>query len=169
MLPKARMKWNEEKSSYPGLGLRGACHTAISLWGGIYLTRRGGRINGGTGALRKGNFIAVGVYFVRLHEELHKIGRSKASRDNNVRCIATGGHQDPAEARIIVPGIEIDPVPVQKHLVPGAEVAAATERLANVTYVAGDVSRRNIHATGESDSQVLEITADPDSFDKNVC
>ena len=156
------------KSGNRGLSLRGTCHTAIGLCRSIHLIRVGSEHDVNVGALRKWDFVAVGVNFVRFHIKLDEIGRSKAGRDGDVGCIATGSHEDSTEARIIVPGIEIDPLPVQEHLVPGAEVATTTQGLANVTNVARDITCWDIHATGESNGEVLEISANPNSFDENV-
>ena len=99
-----------QNSRYTGLGLRGACHTAIGLCGSIQLARHRGKGEVVVDFLRKWHLVAVGVYFVRFHAELHEIGRSKAGRDGDVCGVTTSGHQYSSEARVIVPGIEIDPL-----------------------------------------------------------
>jgi hypothetical protein len=57
--------------------------------------------------------------------------------------------------------VKVDPSPVKKGLLPSAEVFGTAIRLAEVPNEAGHIARRNILATRQSDSEVLEVAADP--------
>jgi hypothetical protein len=72
------------------------------------------------------------------------------------------------EARVVVARIKVDPSAFKKDLIPCAEISRAAERLANISDIAGDIARWNIHAAGQGDRQMLKISADADSLDEDI-
>src|SRR5271168_428692 len=78
--------------------------------------------------------------------------RAERGHDRDVGSVAPACHQDAADARLIVTGIECVPAASEIGLEPCAEIHG--RRIAShpdVTQIAGAVARRNIHATAEGD------------------
>src|SRR3954462_7796434 len=64
--------------------------------------------------------------------------------------------------------IQTDPLPVEKDLIPGAEVASAATGPANVADVTGHIAGRDVLAAGKRYRKMLEIAAHPHAFREDV-
>ena len=110
----------------------------------------------------------VGVDLIGFDVEAGKLGAAEASGDGDVGCVATGSHEDAADARVVVAGVHVPPAATEPDLIPGAEVAGAGEGDADVANVAGDVTRGDVHASREGDGEMLVVATDADAFGEDV-
>src|SRR5271170_6687939 len=84
--------------------------------------------------------------------ELGQLGWTEAGRQGNVGSIAAACNQYPTDPRLIVPRVEDIPTTLQKNLEPRTEVhRVRNRRHADITEIAGAVSRRHIHAAAQGD------------------
>ena len=93
--------------------------------------------------------------------------RAGAERGYNrdIGCVAPARHQDTADAGPVVPGIRCVPTTAEIDFEPAAEIhRSVVERHADVSEIAGAVTRRNVHAAAERDGEVGKITAHAASF-----
>ena len=60
-------------------------------------------------ALKLSVIFPIHLYFLSDHSELFEVVIRKDHCNRDVRCIATSGHNDPANSRLIVPGIKAKP------------------------------------------------------------
>ncbi len=118
--------------------------------------------------MRQRHRLPFGVDLIGLHIEVCEVAAAEAGRDGHVSGVAAGRHQDAAIARIVVACVHVPPAAIQPDLVPGAEVAGAGIRHADVADVAGDVARGDVHAARERDGKVLIIAADADALGEDV-
>jgi len=90
--------------------------------------------------------IGLGVgNFGGYYGEVFQVGEAEGSGDGYVGGIAAGGHEDAADARDIVAGIEGPPAVVEIGFEPSAEIhGVRTGRNAYITEVAGDIARGNV-------------------------
>src|SRR5271157_1339688 len=87
---------------------------------------------------------------------------AKRGRDGDIRGIAAGRNQHPANSRRVVACVENPPLIVQISLEPRAEIHGRREGNADVAQVSSGISRRNVQCATESDGQMLIIAADAD-------
>ena len=93
--------------------------------------------------------------------EARERGGAEAGRERDVGGVAAGGHEDAADARGVVAGVEGEPAAVEPDLEPGAEVHGIVDRRdADVAEIAGAVARGDVHAAAERDREVGEVAAD---------
>jgi len=85
-----------------------------------------------------------------------------------VCCVAAGGHENPANAGLVVAGVEGPPATFEVDLEPGAEVHGKDYGNANVSQIAGGVACRDVEGAAEGDCEVLEVAADADAFREDV-
>src|SRR5258708_17944792 len=79
----------------------------------------------------------------------------------NVRGIAALGDQDTADPRNVVARIEGVPAAAEISLIPAGKIPRGVgRRHADVTEIAGAISRRNVHAAAERHGQVRIVAAD---------
>jgi hypothetical protein len=73
--------------------------------------------------------------------------RAEGSHDRDVGGIATACHQDAADPRLVVAGIQRVPAVAEIDFVPSAEIhRCRVRRHADVAEIAGAITRRNVHA-----------------------
>ena len=118
--------------------------------------------------LGEGDGAAFGVDLEGFDVEVGEVGAAEAGGDGDVCGVATGGHEDAADARVVVAGVHVPPAAAEPDLIPGAEVAGARGGNAYVADVAGDVAGGDVHAAGECDGEVLIVAADADAFGEDV-
>ena len=82
-------------------------------------------------------------HFLGGHAKVDQGARTESEGQRHVGSIAAAGDQDPADARIIVAGVECVPPPTQKDLDPGGKVLRRMRRRqADVADIAGTIARR---------------------------
>ena len=90
--------------------------------------------------------------------------RPEAHDHGHIGRVATAGHDDAADARDVVAGIERLPAPADIDLDPGAEIHRVDDRHADVAQVSVDVAGRDVHAAAERDGEMGEVPAHADPF-----
>ena len=103
------------------------------------------------------------------HFETPEPGKSKGRRDRDVRRIAAGCHQDPANARCVMARIASPPPAAQIHLKPGAEIHRAGDwRNPNVPEIARGIACGDVHGAAQCDRKVLEVAAYALFLDRDI-
>src|SRR6266481_445887 len=93
--------------------------------------------DGGTRALSRDDFVADDDEFLQVHPP-------EARGERHVGGVAAGGHQDAADARMVVAGVERVPLARQIDLEPAREIhRRGIGRNADVAHIARAVARRN--------------------------
>ena len=93
----------------------------------------------------------------------HALTESCADRD--IGGVASSGHKDPANSRLIVPRVKGVPARAEIDFKPGAEIhRRRVRRDADIAEVAGAISRRDVHAPTQGNGQMRKIPADTASF-----
>ncbi len=116
----------------------------------------------------QGDGFAAGVDLVGFDAEVGEVGDAEAGGDGDVGGVAAGGHEDTAEAGMVVAGVHVPPFAVDEDLVPGAEVAGAGVGDADVADVTCDVAGGDVHGASEGDGEVLVVAADADALGEDV-
>src|SRR5712672_2860861 len=94
-------------------------------------------------------------------DKLHQIHSPKARGQRHVGGVAAGAHQDPADPRMIVAGVEGVPLAGQIDLEPAGKIhRCGIRRNADVAHIAGAIARRDAHAAAEGQRQMREIATD---------
>ena len=94
------------------------------------------------------------------HLEARERARAERGHDRDVGGVASACHQDAADARLVVAGIERVPAAAEIDFEPSAEIhRRRVERHADVAEIAGAVARRNVHAAAQRDREVGEVPA----------
>src|SRR5689334_16830975 len=89
--------------------------------------------------------------------------------NRDVRGVAAHRHHHPTDSWLVVPCIEGPPAVLQIHFEPGAEIHLIRRwGNADISQIAGDITRRNIQAATKRDCQMLKIPAHPESFCINI-
>ncbi len=96
------------------------------------------------------------------------MARPKFVVDGDIGGVAAAGHDDAADARDVVPGVEGVPAAAEIDFEPAAEIHRQHDRHADVAHVAGDVARGDVHAAAEGDGEMTEIAADAARIVVNV-
>src|SRR5581483_11571785 len=99
-------------------------------------------------------------HLIRYHHELLQLHPPEARGQRDIGGIAAGGHQDAADARHVVTGIEGVPFAGEPGLVPAGEIhRGRLGRNADVAHIAGAVARGDAHAATEGDREMGEVAA----------
>ena len=94
-----------------------------------------------------------------------RTGWPNAVEIGDVGGVAAARHHDAPDPRLIVPGVEGMPAPVEKDFEPGGKVHRRRIRgHADVAEIAGAVARRHVHGAAERRGEMGEIAADADAF-----
>src|SRR5665213_2858615 len=102
---------------------------------------------------------------IRPDFELSEGRRAERGGQRGIDGVSAVGHENAADARDVVSGVEGVPLAAQKRLEPSAEVhRGVRERNADVAQVTSGVTGWNVHATAESNGEVGEIAANPGPF-----
>jgi len=98
---------------------------------------------------------------LRDHLETRELCRPERCRQGNIRRIAAGRHKDTPDARRVVASVRRMPVTAEIDLEPGAEVhRIGIDRHADISQIAGAISRRDVHATAQRNGKMRKIPAD---------
>src|SRR5262249_43274540 len=108
-------------------------------------------------------------HLVGAHDEaLEHVGAERGA-DRHVGGVAAACHDDAADARHVVAGVEGVPAAAEIDLEPGAEIhRIGLRRYADVAEIAGAVARRDVHAAAERDREVREVAADAAPLDHHL-
>ena len=83
--------------------------------------------------------------FVAYDTEAEQLRAAEGSCYGAVGGVAASGHQNAADARDVVAGVERPPAVAKIHFEPGAEIhRAGSDDDANVAEIAGGIACRNI-------------------------
>ena len=110
----------------------------------------------------------MGINLEGVYVKVGEVRAAEAGGDGYVGGVAAGGHEDTADAGVVVAGIHVPPAAVEPDLVPGAEVSGAGVGYADIADVAGDVAGGDFHAAGQGDGEVLVVAADADTLGEDV-
>src|SRR5271155_3436577 len=84
--------------------------------------------------------------------ELGQLGRTEAGRQGDVGSVAAACNQYPTDPWPVVPRVEGIPTTLQKNLEPRTKVhRVRNQRHADITEIAGAISRRYVHAAAQGD------------------
>src|SRR5450755_4658714 len=84
------------------------------------------------------------------HFKARECAWAERGHDRDVGGIATACHQDAADPRLVVAGIERVPAAAEVDFEPGAEIhRRIVWRHADVAEISGAVARRNVHAAAQ--------------------
>src|SRR5262249_53539027 len=99
----------------------------------------------------------VGVH----HKALERIGTERGA-DRHVGGITPARHEDAADARRVVTGVEGVPATAEIDLEPGAEIhGIGIGDNSDIAEIAGAITRRDVHAAAKRDREMREVAADP--------
>src|SRR5581483_3372515 len=102
-----------------------------------------------------------GPDFVTDDNEFGEVHPPETRRQRHVGGVAPGRHQDAADPRHDVTGIEGIPPAREISLEPAGEIhRLGIGRNADVAHVAGAIARRHAHATAKGERKMREIAAD---------
>lgn len=94
---------------------------------------------------------------------------SESLRNWNVRGITALRDQDASDPRNIVACVKGVPVAAEIGLKPAGKVTCRVgRRHADITEIAGAISRGNVHAAAERDGKVRIVAADPFALIENI-
>ena len=93
---------------------------------------------------------------------------SERSGHGNIGGVAAGRHEDPADAGLVVAGIECPPAVVEVDFKPRAEIHGPTRRHADVAEVACRVAGGNVQRAAEGDGKMLKVAAHAHALGKDV-
>ncbi len=89
-----------------------------------------------------------------------RLAMPKEGGDGYIRGVAACGHEDAADAWLIVAGVERPPAVVEVNFEPGAEVhGRCGGRHTDIAQISCGVTRGNIQRAAESHREMLEIAA----------
>src|SRR5215213_8472619 len=100
--------------------------------------------------------------FIRNDIEAYKHARPEDRRKRDIRGVAPTRHQDPADARRVVAGIEGVPMATEIDFEPGAEIHRRIDRRnTDIAEISRAVPGGDVHAAAERDREMGEIPAHP--------
>jgi len=99
--------------------------------------------------------------FIADDEELLQTRAPKIRCQRHIRSIAPDRHDDAADARDVVSSIEGVPPSSEIGFEPAAEIHRQDKGHADIAHVSSDVTRRNVHATHEGQSEMAKVAANP--------
>lgn len=120
--------------------------------------------NGDAGVMFGEKQVPLFVDLIGLDIEVGEIRDSEGGGNGDVGGVASDGHEDPADAGVVVARVHGPPATFKEDLVPGGEIARAGVGRADVAEVSGDISGGEVHCAGEGDRKMLEVTADADTL-----
>src|SRR5438552_4820947 len=92
--------------------------------------------------------------------KFEQLGAAEVCRQCNVSGVATDGHENTADASLVVTRIKSVPFPAEENFKPCAEIHRVRRGWnPNVAQITGDITRRDIEASTKGNGEMHEIAA----------